>query len=90
MKNNEYWQSLENELIILKNQRDELSRKIHLMSVELRQHKGTLINRKIDTSSLCYQMYGKRQKDLTPEQLKEYNRIMQRNRRAKKKENKED
>lgn len=83
MKSNEYWEALENELNELRVQRDVLSKKIHLMSVELNQHKGCLRNRKIDTDSLSYKMFGKIRRELSPDELREYNRIMQRNRRAK-------
>ena len=82
MKSNEYWKALEKELNGLRTQRDNLSKKIHLMSVELNQHKKCLRNRKIDTNSLSYKMFGKILRELTPDELREYNRIMQKNRRA--------
>lgn len=87
MKSNEYWEALELELQELKLQRDELSRKIQLVSAKLRTHKGVLKEQKLNTKSLCYQMYGKRQRELSPEQLREYNRIMRRKSREKKKKN---
>lgn len=80
------WKAKEAELKELMNQKEELSRKIHILKMSLKQHneykpKGT----KTDTEA--YKMFGKPLSAFTEEEKREYYKIRQRINRAKKKEN---
>jgi hypothetical protein len=77
LKNEIYWQELENEVKELVALRQELSAKIHKLKVELNQHKKQKeeAEKRGDSNYLetyAYQMFGKRLKDLTVEEYKVY------------------
>ena len=83
------WKAMEAELRDLKSQRRELSDRIHLLNVSIRQHK----QRKPapdKTNTLAWQMFGKRMKDLTPDENRKYCNALQRRSRERRKQKKEE
>ena len=98
MKSNEYWKTMETELQVMRSKRKEmtkenstteqrqaLSKQIHLMSVKINQHNKAAKHRAenpIDRSNtLVYRMFGKSERDLSPDEYREYNRVQHRLRR---------
>ena len=98
MKSNEYWKTMETELQVLKSKRGEmnkgnstaeqrqaLSKQIHLLSVKINQHNKVAKRRAenpIDRSNtLIHKMFGKSERDLSPDEYREYNRVQHRLRR---------
>lgn len=80
------WKALETELEALKAQRKELSERIHLLSTSLRQHKQTMKNPPDKTNTLAWKMFGKRMKDLTPDEYRKYYNTLQRKSRERRKQ----
>ena len=66
-------------------QRKALSKQIHLMSVKINQHNKATKHRAenpIDRSNtLVHRMFGKSERDLSPDEYREYNRVQHRLRR---------
>ena len=89
MKTQEQWKAMEDELAELKELRTEISKRIHSLSVSIAQHKKCEKNPPDKTSTIAYQMFGKRLKDLTTEEYRIYYNARQRINRAKRKENKQ-
>lgn len=98
MKSNEYWKTMETELQVMRSKRKEmtkenstteqrqaLSKQIHLMSVKINQHNKAAKHRAenpIDRSNtLVYRMFGKSERDLSPDEYREYNGVQHRLRR---------
>lgn len=72
----------------LKAERDKVSERIHTLSVHIRAYKKRVENPKpINTNTFAYQMFGKRLKDLTPNEYRIYYNARQRINRIKRKEN---
>ena len=95
MKSNEYWKTMETELQVMRSKRKEmtkenstteqrqaLSKQIHLMSVKINQHNKAAKHRAenpIDRSNtLVYRIFGKSERDLSPDEYREYNRVQHR------------
>ena len=66
-------------------QRKALSKQIHLLSVKINQHNKVVNHRAenpIDRSNtLVHRMFGKSERDLSPDEYREYNRVQHRLRR---------
>ena len=105
MKSNEYWKTMETELQVMRSKRKEmtkenstteqrqaLSKQIHLMSVKINQHNKAAKHRAenpIDRSNtLVYRMFGKSERDLSPDEYREYNGVQHRLRRQELKQRK--
>ena len=86
MRPESYWKAREKELKALEAQRKELSARIHLLKCDIRQHKQTVKNPPDKTNTIAWQMFGKRLKDLTPEEYRIYYNACQRKRRAQRKQ----
>ena len=80
------WKAREAELEALKAQRKELSERIHVLSIEIRQHKQTMKNPPDKTNTLAWKMFGKRMKDLTPDEYRKYYNVLQRKSRERRKQ----
>ncbi len=87
MYTNEYWAEMEAELKELRELRTEISKRIHILNMGLHSHHKTIANPPDKTDTIAYQMFGKRLRDLTPEELRKYYTSRQRINRAKRKEN---
>ena len=85
MLNNEQWKDREQELLELKKQRAEISRKIHELQNLLRQH-GKCNGQKTRTNTAVYKMFGKKLNELTKEEYKQYYNARQKINRRKRKE----
>lgn len=85
MLNNEQWKDREKELLELKKQRKEISKKIHELQNALNQH-GKHSVQKVRTDTACYKMFGKSLNELTKEEYKQYYNARQRINRQKRKE----
>ena len=72
----------------LKAKRDMVTKEIHTLTVRIRAYKKRVENPKpINTNTFAYQMFGKRLKDLTPDEYRIYYNARQRINRIKRKEN---
>ena len=98
MKSNEYWKTMETELQVLKSKRGEmnkdnstaeqrqaLSKQIHLLSVKINQH-NKVANLFVYFfififNFFIHRMSGKSERDLSPDEYREYNRVQNRLRR---------
>lgn len=69
-------------------QREKTSKKIHRLQIYIRQHEAHK-ERKIQTDTEVYRMFGKPLKELTKEEYKVYYNARQRINRQKRKEQKE-
>ena len=85
MKTQAEWYALEQELASLRKQREEMwgqikpiSKRITFLEFSLKQHKTKFQNTKDWTTTFAYQMFGKRLKELTPDELRVYNKMRQR------------
>lgn len=67
-------------------QREKLSKRIHRLQIGIRQHNELHKERKIQTDTEVYRMFGKQLKELTKEEYKEYYNARQRANRQKRKE----
>lgn len=85
MLTHDEWLDRKNELESLKKKRKEISHKISLLRIAIAQHEKAMNNPPNKTNTFAYQMFGKRLKDLTPEEYKAYYNERQRINRAKKK-----
>ena len=88
MKTPEEWKALEQERDELKALRNEMSKRIHLLSMRIAQHKNHVKNNapnKINT--IAYKMFGKQLKDLTPDECRQYYSARQRAKRERRKQN---
>lgn len=83
MKTPEQWKVMEQEVEELEELRAVISNRIHLLKVKLAQHKKTTQNSTAGMNSIAYQMFGKRLKDLTPDEYRQYYNARQRENRAK-------
>ena len=86
MKTQAEWLEMEQELAELKELRDAISKRIHELSVGIRQHKKYMQSPPDKTGTIAYQMFGKRLKDLTAEEYRIYYNARKRINRAKRKE----
>lgn len=71
------WKAIENEIASLREQRKEISKQIgelNRIMLNRKNHLRYYGEYKDMTKTKAYQMFGKRLKDLSPEELKEYNR----------------
>lgn len=88
------WKAKEKELEKLKAERDalkvkttEVSKRIHILSVDIAAYKKRVeAPTKIRTDTIVYQMFGKQLKDLTPDEYRIYYNARQRINRAIRKE----
>lgn len=85
MYNAEHWEEVKREIEELEEQKREITKRIHLLKVGLNQH-GKHTDHKARTNTTVYEMFGKPLKALSKEEYKEYNRVMQRANRQKRKE----
>lgn len=90
MKDNNYWDKktqelteLEKQMEELNKQKKELGKRIHILKTSLSQHNESKGQR---TDTEVYKMFGKSRKDLTDEELRTYNREMQKARRKRQRE----
>ena len=74
MKTEREWQEIEVQVQELIAQRKEISKKIHVLkaSIYQRKHRGKQTGGKDYTKTVAWQMFGKRLKDLTKEEYREY------------------
>lgn len=84
MKTTEHWEAVEAEIKELEELRRGISERIHLLRVSLNQHRKQNPPSKTDT--IAYQMFGKRLKDLTADEYRQYYNARQKINRAKRKE----
>jgi hypothetical protein len=79
MKSNNFWDNAQEELADLINQRRIISKKIHILRLGINQHeKKPYINPDAGKNSPCFKHYGKRFKDLTPEEKREWAKLRKR------------
>ena len=71
MKTEQEWQEIEAQVQQLVKQRKELSKTIHALKARICQHKRSK-SKKDHTKTIAWQMFGKRLKDLTAEEYREY------------------
>lgn len=84
MLSNKEWEAKRKELEELEKQKKEIAKKIHILKVSLNQH-GKHCDNKVRTDTEVYKMFGKKLKDLTPEEYKVYYNARQRINRQKRK-----
>lgn len=92
MLNNEQWKAKEKEVAELEKQRRELkeqlkeiSKKIHILKIDINQHNKSYKEQKVRTDTEVYKMFGKPLSKLTKEEYKEYYNARQRINRQKRK-----
>ena len=69
MKSEQFWEKQKKELENLLKERREISKKIHLLKVSLQQHKTkSYKNPNAGKTSRAFARFGKRWRDLTPEE----------------------
>lgn len=83
MKTQAEWDAMKEELEELKELRAEISERIHVLNVRIAHHRKTMANPPDKTNTIAYQMFGKRLKDLTPDEYRIYYNARQRARREK-------
>lgn len=74
----EEWKEIEQERDELKAVRRAISKRIHLLNMRLAQRNRTKINPPDKTNTIAYQMFGKRLRDLTPDERRLYYNARQR------------
>jgi hypothetical protein len=84
----EYWETVAEEITILKRQREELSKRIHNLQVRLNNHNKLNKEHKTRTDTEVYQMFGKSLKELSQEEYRIYYNARQKINRQKRKERK--
>lgn len=85
MKTQEQWEEREKELEELVELRKVISSRIHELKVRIAQHKKQMANPPDKTDTIAYQMFGKRMRDLTVEEYRQYYNARQRINRANRK-----
>ena len=88
MYSTKLWEAKKEELAALEKQREEISKRIHLLKVEIRQHEKRHSKHKVNTNTEVYKMFGKPLKDLTEEERKIYYNARQQINRQKRKQTK--
>ena len=78
MKTPEEWKEIEQERDELKAVRKSISKRIHLLNMRLAQRSRTENKPKDKTNTIAYQMFGRRLRDLTPEERRLYYNARQR------------
>lgn len=78
MKTPEEWKEIEQERNELKEVRKALSKRIHLLNMQLAQRNRTKSNTPDKTNTIAYQMFGKRLRDLSKEERRLYYNARQR------------
>lgn len=89
MKTEAEWKNKEAELASLIEERSRISKRIHVLKVELKQHKEAQSNPPDKRNTIAFQMFGKRLKDLSKEEYRAYNNARQRINRQKRKSHKQ-